>query len=150
MPCRQSGGHSPSYDRWVAHDNPLESHGVACGRHSLTFQDVRGPPDVNCNAGMAETGRPGGRGEAQREPLVRRHEHAAQTLPRRHMHLPFLLTSDETAELLRTTKTAVYSLIARGQLPGVTRLGRRVLIRRDDLLDWLDQKRTPSPKEDRR
>ena len=80
----------------------------------------------------------------------RRHEPAAHTVPRRHMHLPFLLTSGETAALLRTTTKAVYAMIGRGQLPGVTRLGRRVLIRRDELLDWLDQKRTPSPKEQRR
>ncbi len=57
------------------------------------------------------------------------------------------LTAGETADLLRTTKHALYSMIARGQLPGVTRLGRRVFIRLDDLLHYLDQSRTPSPKE---
>ena len=61
-----------------------------------------------------------------------------------------LLTPDETADLLRTSRRAVYAMTERGQLPGVTRIGRRVLYRRDDLLDWLDQKRTPSPKEQRR
>ena len=30
------------------------------------------------------------------------------------------------------------------QLPGVVRIGRRVLIREDALLDWLRQKSTPS------
>jgi hypothetical protein len=29
-------------------------------------------------------------------------------------------------------------MAARGQLPGLTRIGRRVLIRADALLDWLD------------
>ena len=58
-----------------------------------------------------------------------------------------LLTADETADVLRTSRKAVYAMTERGQLPGVTRIGRRVLYRRDDLLDWLDQKRTPSPKE---
>ena len=57
------------------------------------------------------------------------------------------LTVGETADLLRTTSPAIYSMIGRGQLPGVTRLGRRVLVRREDLLHWLDQSRTPSPKE---
>ena len=57
------------------------------------------------------------------------------------------MTADETAELLRTTKKAVYAMVERGQLPGVTRLGRRVLIRREALIDWLDQKRTPSLEE---
>ncbi len=59
--------------------------------------------------------------------------------------LPSFLTVDETAEVLRTTRRAVYALVERGQLPGVTRIGRRVLVRADDLLDWLDRSRTPSP-----
>jgi excisionase family DNA binding protein len=57
------------------------------------------------------------------------------------------LTVDEAAELLRTSRKVVYSLIERGQLPGVTRLGRRILIRTEDLLHWLRQKSAPSPKE---
>ena len=64
--------------------------------------------------------------------------------------LPMLLTADETADLLRTTRAAVYAMAERGQLPGVTRIGRRLLVRRDALVDWLDQKRAPSPKEARR
>lgn len=60
---------------------------------------------------------------------------------------PLLLTVADTADLLRTTRTAVYAMVARNQIPGVTRLGRRVLFRRQDLLDWLDQSRVPSPKE---
>ena len=58
-----------------------------------------------------------------------------------------LLTVDEVADLLRTTPTAIYAMIARGQLPGVTRIGRRVLIREADLIEWLDQNRAPSLKE---
>jgi len=61
--------------------------------------------------------------------------------------LPLFLTADETADLLRKTPKAVYVMISRAQLPGVTRLGRRVLICRDDLLEWLRQKSAPSPKE---
>jgi excisionase family DNA binding protein len=61
--------------------------------------------------------------------------------------LPVLLTVTETAELLRTTRRAIYLMVERRQLPGVTRIGRRVLFRADELLDWLDQKRAPSPKE---
>ena len=60
---------------------------------------------------------------------------------------PQLLTPVEVADLLRTSRKATYSMIARGQLPGVIRIGRRVLIRRDDLLGWLDRSRTSSPKE---
>ena len=61
--------------------------------------------------------------------------------------LPLLLTVDEAADLLRTTRRAIYAMIERRQLPGVIRVRRRVLLRADDLLDWLDQKRAPSPKE---
>ena len=57
---------------------------------------------------------------------------------------PMLLTAEETADLLRTSRKAVYVMTERGQLPGVTRIGRRVLYRRDDLIGWLDQKRAPS------
>jgi excisionase family DNA binding protein len=65
---------------------------------------------------------------------------------RRPTHdLPILLNAAETAELLRTTRAAVYVMISRGQIPGITRVGRRVLVRSDDLLHWLDQKRAPSP-----
>lgn len=60
--------------------------------------------------------------------------------------LPFLLTPGETAALLRTSRKAVYALAERHQLPGVTRIGRRILIRSDELVDWLRQKCTPSPK----
>jgi excisionase family DNA binding protein len=64
--------------------------------------------------------------------------------------LPYLLTADDMAELLRTSRKAIYSMAHRGELPGVTRIGRRMLIRRDDVLAWLDQSRAPSPKESRR
>jgi excisionase family DNA binding protein len=61
--------------------------------------------------------------------------------------LPVLLTVDEAAAMLRTTRRAIYAMIARRQLPGVVRIRRRVLVRADDLLHWLDQKRASSPKE---
>ena len=66
--------------------------------------------------------------------------------PHRSM-LPVLLTVDEAADLLRTTKRAIYAMIERRQLPGVIRVRRRVLVRSDDLLEWLDQKRAPSSEE---
>ena len=64
--------------------------------------------------------------------------------------LPLLLTVDEAASLLRTSRRAVYAMLERGQLPGVTRIGRRVLFRSADLLDWLDQKSALSLKEYKR
>jgi excisionase family DNA binding protein len=64
--------------------------------------------------------------------------------------LPVLLTADEVATLLRTSRKAVYCMADRGQLPGKTRIGRRVLFRRRLLLDYLDRKCASSPKEHRR
>ncbi|MEX1365602.1 MAG: helix-turn-helix domain-containing protein [Nannocystaceae bacterium] len=58
--------------------------------------------------------------------------------------LPRLLTIDEVAELLRTTRTAIYTKIRRGALPGVIRLSRRLLVDRGQLLQWLDQQRAVS------
>jgi len=58
--------------------------------------------------------------------------------------LPALLTSDDLATLLRTSRKAIYAMVERAQLPGVIRLGRRVLFREDELLDWLRQKSAPS------
>ena len=60
--------------------------------------------------------------------------------------LGMFFTTAEVAQILRTTPKAVYALAARGLLPGVTRIGRRVLFRRAELLDWLRQKSAPSPK----
>ena len=63
---------------------------------------------------------------------------------------PLLLTVDEAAELLRTTKRAIYAMIERRQLPGIVRVGRRVLVRTDDLLHWLNQKSAPSQRSEQR
>jgi len=65
----------------------------------------------------------------------------AETLAR------LLLTAPEVADLLRTSRVAIYAMVERGQLPGVTRIGRRVLFRSEILLDWLDRNRVPSTKE---
>ena len=58
--------------------------------------------------------------------------------------LPQFLTVDEVAALLRTSRKAIYAMVERGQLPGVTRVRRRLLARAEELVDWLNQKRTPS------
>jgi hypothetical protein len=48
--------------------------------------------------------------------------------------VPAVLRSDNLS-----TKKAIYVMIERRQLPGVTRLGKRILIRTEHLLDWLHQ-----------
>ena len=57
---------------------------------------------------------------------------------------PDLLTVAEVATVLRTTREAVYKLVERGQLPGVIRLRKRVLVERESLVHWVNQNRTPS------
>jgi excisionase family DNA binding protein len=64
--------------------------------------------------------------------------------------LPALLTMVEVADVLRTSRKAVYAMAERGQLAGLTRIGRRLLVRRDDLLCWLDERRAASPGGSRR
>jgi excisionase family DNA binding protein len=53
---------------------------------------------------------------------------------------PALLTPDDVAALLRTSRKAIYALVERGQLPCVVRIGRRVLLREAELVEWLRQK----------
>jgi excisionase family DNA binding protein len=61
--------------------------------------------------------------------------------------LPILPSADEAADLLRTSRRAIYAMVERNQLPGVTRIGRRMLFRGVDLLRWIDRKRAPSSPE---
>ncbi len=64
--------------------------------------------------------------------------------------LPIFLTAAEAADLLRTTRKAIYVMIERGQLPGVTRIGKRVLVRTETLVHYLDQQGAPSLLENQR
>lgn len=57
---------------------------------------------------------------------------------------PEFLTVGEAAELLRTTPGAIRARAGRGQLPGLVRDGRRLLVRRAALLRALER-RAPSP-----
>ena len=60
------------------------------------------------------------------------------------VQFPRFLTPDETADLLRTTRQAIYAQIRKGTLPGVIRLRRRILIDGQALLSWLDRNRAVS------
>ena len=59
--------------------------------------------------------------------------------------LPSFLTIREVAQILRTSPKAIYTMVERGQLPGVHRIRSRVLVRRSALLDWLLKSGAPSP-----
>lgn len=63
--------------------------------------------------------------------------------------LPFFMTVEDVAALLRTTPKAIHSRIERGLLPGFFRDGRRRLIAREDLLNCMEEKRRGSPGETR-
>lgn len=70
------------------------------------------------------------------------------SIPPRTAHtptvLPHLMTADEVADLLRTSRKAVYAAISRDQLPGVVRLRRRVLFNRGELISWLAKQQSLS------
>ena len=57
-----------------------------------------------------------------------------------NMGFQVLLTATEVASLLRTSRKVIYGMIRLGQIPGVTRIGRRVLVRRDRLLQFLRER----------
>jgi len=57
--------------------------------------------------------------------------------------MPELLTADEVAAWLKTTRKAVYAKAERGTLAGATYVGRRLYFLRADLLRSLEQKRVP-------
>lgn len=50
--------------------------------------------------------------------------------------LPFALTVDEAAALLRVNRKTLYAAIDQGNVPGILRLGRTIRIARDALLEW--------------
>ena len=52
--------------------------------------------------------------------------------------LPMLLTVTEAARLLRISRNLCYELIAQGRLPHI-RLGRRILLPRYGLEQWIAQ-----------
>ncbi|WP_242370662.1 helix-turn-helix domain-containing protein [Anaeromyxobacter sp. SG26] len=61
-------------------------------------------------------------------------------------HHPFMLTAEEVArDFLRTSRAAVYEMVRMGRLPGVVRVGRKVLFRRDRLLQFLAERESSVP-----
>ncbi len=56
-------------------------------------------------------------------------------------HPTRLLSAAEMATLLSTSRKAIYAMNRRGDLPGATKIGRRLRFREDDLIEWLDEMR---------
>jgi len=53
--------------------------------------------------------------------------------------MPELLRVQALAAILRTTPKAIYSMIARGEVPGLFRLGKRtVFFRKDVIIEWIE------------
>jgi excisionase family DNA binding protein len=51
---------------------------------------------------------------------------------------PLLTVGEVASHFLRTSRRAVYQMVQRDQIPGVIRVGRRLLFRKDTLIAWLE------------
>ena len=69
---------------------------------------------------------------------------------RRALPVTFAGFVPEVADVLRTSPKAIYSMAERGQLPGVVRIGRRLLVKRAELLLFVDHTCALSSSEKRR
>jgi predicted DNA-binding transcriptional regulator AlpA len=57
-----------------------------------------------------------------------------------------LLTPEDVAKILRKTKKSIYAMLERGLLPPPIRLGRCILFRKYDMVEFLRGKRATSPR----
>ena len=62
---------------------------------------------------------------------------------------PQVLTVDEVAELLRVNRKTVYEAISKGEIPGVLKIGRKIRISRQAVVDWLAGNGQSRPKKRR-
>jgi excisionase family DNA binding protein len=51
-----------------------------------------------------------------------------------------LLTVEEAATFLRTSKGAIFQWRRRGQAPRALKVGAKLLFRREDLVEWLESR----------
>jgi hypothetical protein len=109
-----------------------------------TRETCRLPREPNMNDDVSSHHQSTGRTDHVRSPREKRpmktravHGHVSEGAPA----LPRLLTPDQVAEWLGTTRNAVYARLERGQLArqAVVRIGRRLYFRGDALLAWLEQ-----------
>jgi excisionase family DNA binding protein len=79
------------------------------------------------------------RGRSALAGRVREVNAAPKALP----ELPTLVTVDEVAAWLRTSRKAIYAKAERGTIPGATRVGARLYFLRAELLRWVEQGLVP-------
>jgi len=118
---------------------PPSSQGPAAQRASQ--------PDVTTRSGPVDPGRAEVATAFATRPTFRhfaRSSAAATDVSLESLEPVSLMTPDDVARVLRTSRAAVYKMQERGQLPGVRRIGRRLLFDRAALLDWIRQNPTSS------
>ena len=54
-----------------------------------------------------------------------------------------ILTVPQVAEYLQLSKSKLYQMVKRGEIPHI-KIGKNVRIRESDLLEWLDAQHEPS------
>lgn len=94
---------------------------------------------VDLQEALRRAALPSGRAEAALEELARDVDIADALGSRTAAEVSAagqLLTAPEAAKLLRTSTKAVYALVERGQIPGVRRMGRRLLFDARALEEW--------------
>ncbi len=65
------------------------------------------------------------------------------------LQFPRLIRGAEAIDISRITRKAVYCMIARGEVPGVIRVNRRVLVDGQILLSWIGQRTVASPNQEK-
>ena len=136
----------PSASRARVVDGPRQGHSGVVKKEPIAVDFPAIAPfatrwkEVRSNTSLAST--PPTESQADRD----RERRAGSTTSLSSLDaLPPLLTIEEVAAVLRTSRKGVYAMAERRQLPGLTRIGRRLLVRRDDLLSWLDERRAALP-----
>ena len=69
---------------------------------------------------------------------------AVAETPATNASSPLLLSVVQAARLLGISRNLAYELVHQGRIPHV-RLGRRVLVPRDELVDWIERESEGSP-----
>ena len=82
-------------------------------------------------------------------PSGQKSERAPVELTEQSGALAPILNVDELAQLLRLNRKTVYTMIQRGEVPGVRRFGRTYRIHRDTVLGWLAEGQGRAPRKRR-